>query len=81
MAKSLCRLLIKVNHAIVANFSVAKMSFYAIRENDIIAKISGFTISRATLSYSSLVVYVVVVKRGQWLSGRVLDSRPKGRGF
>ena len=61
MAKSLCRLLIKENHAIVANFRVAKMSFNAIRENKIIAKISEFTISRACLSYSSLVVYVVAV--------------------
>ena len=30
----------KVNHAIVANFYVANMSFYAIHENKILAKIS-----------------------------------------
>ena len=39
MAKSLCRLLIYVNHALVANFNVANMSFNAIRENKILAKI------------------------------------------
>ena len=61
MVKSLCRLVIKENHAIVANFRVAKMSFNAIRENKIIANFSEFTISRACLSYSSLVVYVVAV--------------------
>ena len=43
MAKSLCRLLIYVNHALVANFNVAIMSFNAIRENKILAKISEFT--------------------------------------
>ena len=25
--------------------------------------------------------YLYVLKGAQWLSGRVLDSRPKGRGF
>ena len=34
------RLLMKVNHAIVANFDVANMSLNTIRENKIIAKIS-----------------------------------------
>ena len=45
MAKSLCRLLIKVNHAIVANFNAANMSFNAICENKILAKISEFTVN------------------------------------
>ena len=44
MAKSLCRLLMKVNHVIVAIFYVANMSFNAIRENKILAKISEFTV-------------------------------------
>ena len=44
MAKSLCRLLIFVSHAVVANFNVANMSFNAIRENKILAKISEFTV-------------------------------------
>ena len=44
MQKSLCRLLIYVNHGLVANFSVINMSFNAIRENKILAKISGFTV-------------------------------------
>ena len=33
-----------VNHVIVAIFYVAKMSFKAIRENKILAKISEFTV-------------------------------------
>ena len=45
MEKSFCRLLILVNHALVANLNVASMSFNAIRENKILAKISGFTVS------------------------------------
>ena len=44
MAKSLCRLVILVNHALVTNFDVANMSFNAIRENKVLAKISGFTV-------------------------------------
>ena len=44
MPKSLCRLPIYVNHALVANFGVTNMSFNAIRENKILAKISGFTV-------------------------------------
>ena len=44
MAKLLCHLPMKVNHAIVANFYVANMSFNAIRENKILAKISKFTV-------------------------------------
>ena len=39
MAKSFCRRLqIEVNHALVAIFNVANMSFNAIRENRILAK-------------------------------------------
>ena len=49
MVKSLCRLLIYVNHALVANFNVANMSFNAIRENKILAKISEFTVFDETL--------------------------------
>ena len=40
MLSSLCHLLMKVNFVIVAN-----MSFNAIRENKILAKISKFTVS------------------------------------
>ena len=43
MANSLCRLLMKVNHVIVANIYVSNMSFNAIRENKILANISEFT--------------------------------------
>ena len=43
-AKSLCCLLMEVNHALVANFNVANMSFDAIRENKVLAKISGLTV-------------------------------------
>ena len=54
MPKSLCRLLIKVNHAIVVIFEVANMPFNAIRDNKILAKISQFTVVHAVkmqLSY------------------------------
>ena len=44
MVKLLCHLLMKVNHAIVGIFYVANMSFNAIRENKILAKISEFTV-------------------------------------
>ena len=44
MAKSLCRLLIYVNNALVVNFNIANLSFKAIRENKILAKISKFTV-------------------------------------
>ena len=43
MAKSLCNLLMKANDVIVANFYVANLSFNAIRENEILAKIIEFT--------------------------------------
>ena len=45
MTKSLCRLLIYVNHVLVANSYVANMYFNDIRENKILAKISGLTVS------------------------------------
>ena len=43
MAKSLCHLIMEVNHALVANFNFTNMSFNAIRENIIHVKISEFT--------------------------------------
>ena len=43
-SKSLCPLMIKVNHTIVANFSVKSMSLNAIHEIKILAKISGSTV-------------------------------------
>ena len=47
MPKSFCRLLMEVNHAYVAIFNVAYMSFNAIRENKILAKISEFTVQNS----------------------------------
>ena len=44
MVNSLCLLLIQVNHALIADFNVTNMSFNAIRENKILAKISEFTV-------------------------------------
>ena len=44
LAKSLCRLLIYVNHALVANFSAARMSFNALLVNINSREISGFTV-------------------------------------
>ena len=39
MAKLFCYLLMRVSHVIVANFYVANVSFNAIHENKILAKI------------------------------------------
>ena len=44
MAKSLCRLLIYAYHAQSRISNVENMSFNAIRENKILAKISNFTV-------------------------------------
>ena len=63
MAKSFCRFLIQVNHAYVAIFNVANMSFIAIRKNKILAKISEFTVFGSVngilvVTYSLLSVHV-----------------------
>ena len=44
MSRSLCRLLLYVNHVLFAYFNIAKMSFNDIRENKILAKIYEFTV-------------------------------------
>ena len=44
MAKSVCPLLIQVNHVYVTIFNVANMSLNAFGENKILAKISKFTV-------------------------------------
>ena len=46
----------KVNHVIVAIFNFANMSFKAIRENKILAKISEFTVSDGMSIASSVVL-------------------------
>ena len=56
LAKSLCHLLMKVNHAIVAIFSIANMSFNTIRENIILAKISEFTVSVFTTNFMKILL-------------------------
>ena len=43
-ARSLCCLLIYVNHALVVNFNIANMSFKAICRNKILVKISEVTV-------------------------------------
>ena len=53
MVKPLCHLLMRVNHDIVANFYVANISFNAIRENKILAKI--YIIDRGVL-YCALTI-------------------------
>ena len=63
MAKSFCCLLIQVNHAYVAIFNVANMSFNAIHEIKILAKISEFTVFWSVnrilvITYSLLSVHV-----------------------
>ena len=49
MAKSLCHLLMKLNHVIVTNFYAVNMSFDVIGENEILAKISKFIVLVVTL--------------------------------
>ena len=56
MAKSLCRLVILVNHALVTNFDVANMSFNAIRKNKVLAKISGFTVKPQITFQAKIVI-------------------------
>ena len=54
MTKLPCHLLMRVNHVIVAIFYVDNMSFNAIRENKILAKISQFTVLKSGLKYVSI---------------------------
>ena len=54
MAKPICRLLMYVNHALVAIFNAANMSFNAIRENKILAKVSKFTVKVIFLNSTTL---------------------------
>ena len=65
MAKSLCLLLMQVNHALVANFSAANMSFYAIRENKILAKISGFTVYKLKSHLALYIMHSKTCKNGR----------------
>ena len=51
MEKSFCRLLILVNHALVANFKRCKYVLNAIRENKILAKTSGFAVFNVGRAY------------------------------
>ena len=50
MAKLFSHLLMKVNQDIIAIFYVAFMSFNAIRENKILAKISEFTVEHSCVA-------------------------------
>ena len=45
MAKTLCCLLMQVNQALIMNFRATNMFLNDIRENKILAKISGFTVA------------------------------------
>ena len=60
MAKSLCQLLIYVNHVLVANLNVASMPFNAIRGNKILVKISGSTV-RTKISILQHNIYIITV--------------------
>ena len=62
MARSLCRLLIYVNHDLVGVLYVTNMCFNAIRENQILAKISEFTVLIDTVSENELVVIYYMSK-------------------
>ena len=50
--KSLCHLLMLVNHALYMSqmFNLANMSFYAFHKHKIIAKISDFTVLYSSMS-------------------------------
>ena len=70
MAKLLCHLLMKVNHVIVAIFFyVANMSFNAIRENRILAKISEFTVIQEILDTNGLQIVYCCMSCPQTLYG------------
>ena len=61
MVKSLCHLLMKVYYGIVANVYVTNMSFNAIRDNKILAKISELTVFQSLqihLPFSTLLLSV-----------------------
>ena len=49
--------MILVNHALVTNFDVANMSFNAICENKVLAKISGFTVIVKHYCFSPLLIF------------------------
>ena len=66
MVKTLCHLLIYVNHALVLNFNVANMSFNANHENKILAKISEFTLSHG-LRFIELLFSAVFVLISTWI--------------
>ena len=58
MAKLFCHLLMRVSHVIVTILYVANVSFNAIHENKILAKISEFTVTLfPPLSLPHLLVY------------------------
>ena len=63
MARSLCRLLIYVNHDLVGVLYVTNMCFNAIRENQILAKISEFTVLIDTVSENELIVSIYVERK------------------
>ena len=59
MAKSLCRLLIKENHALVANFNVSNMSFNALPEFKILAEIVKCTTAMPIIQQNILTVVML----------------------
>ena len=40
-----------------------------------------YLVEEKITGYFALIVFLMCVLGAQWLSGRVLDSRPKGHGF
>ena len=65
-------------------FTKLRICYAKFRENKTLAKISEFTVYKHWLSWTGNVPFFLnfIVRMGaQWLSGRVLDSGPKGRGF
>ena len=76
MAKSLCRLLMKVKRALVAIFTVANMSLNAIGENKILAKISGFTVYQINIQHAVNMIGVAPIM--QYTHMRNKNSNTQG---
>ena len=79
MAKLFCHLLMKVNHVIVANFYVTNMSFNAICENKILAKISEFTVYGVIhLRFYRFYPFFSVCHFNAWRTGYNEPNEPYG---
>ena len=87
MAKSLFHLLMEINQALVANFECHKYVLTLFWEIKLLRKFLNFTASEWVEVYRMIAEFRILrltflkMFGAQWLSGRVLDSRPRGCGF